>query len=175
MARKTGVDAAVVAAVKAWAKAKDPASELAQQRRQLDPLLLPSLVEEIAEVTSEQFLLMLDQPENSEGPEVDFLGMPLSQSQAARVAVWLDEQAPTAEALSLTLEAWSKKLSDGFAVTLASLQGVGSDKARAVGEQMKNDPLAQASKGFQGGADPRTSASAGLRGMLAARAFAKKP
>jgi hypothetical protein len=174
--KKTGVPPPVIAAVKAWASAADPAVELAAQRRALDPLLVPPLVTEIAEVTAEQLLIALDMPSanaSDDGPEVDFLGLPLSQTQAKRVAVWLEEQAPTATALGLTPEVWSTRLSEGFATAIAGLQGKGGLAAN-VAERLGADPLASASKGFSGGADPRTSPAAGLRGMLAARDFAKK-
>jgi hypothetical protein len=176
MPKKTGVPAPVVQAVQAWAQAADPPAVLAERRRSLDPLLLPVLVEEVAEVTAEQFLVMIDlpAPPGDDGPEVDFLGMPLAQSQARRVAVWLDEQAPTAKALGLSSEAWSKKLADGFVVAISALQGKSSATAQAAAARLGVDPLAQASKGFQGGVDPARSEQAGLRGLLALRSFTKK-
>lgn len=176
MAKKTGVPAPVIAAVQAWAGASDAAAQLASQRRALDPLLVPTLISEVAEITAEQLLIALDMPSKTpgdDGPEVDFLGLPLSQTQARRVTVWLEEQAPTAEALGLSPEVWSSRLSEGFAVAIAHLQGKGG-VAAGVAERLVSDPLASASKGFQGGADPRTSPAAGLRGMLAARDFGKK-
>jgi hypothetical protein len=181
--KKSGVPGPVIAAVKAWAQSTSPSSALADERRRLDPLLVPVLVEEVAEITAEQLLIALDMPskappappgEVQDGPVVDFLGLSLSQTQARRVVVWLDEQQETAGALGLAPEVWSKKLADGFATAIAALKGVPSSTARAVGERLGSDPLAQASKGFAGGVDPRTSPQAGLRGMLAARSF-KKP
>jgi len=180
--KKSGVPTPVITAVNAWATSKTPPASLADARRTLDPLLVPQLVEEIAEITAEQLLIALDMPsrappaakgEVQDGPEIDFLGLKLSQTQGRRVALWLDEQTETAAALGLTPEAWSKKLSNGFAIAIADLKGQGGT-ARAVAERLGADPLAQASKGFEGGADPRTSEKAGLRGMLAARSF-KKP
>ena len=175
-AKKVGIPLDVIQAVKAWAAAPNPTDALADQRRRLDPLLVPVLVDEVAEITADQLIIALDMPSKvagDDGPEVDFLGLPLSQTQARRVAVWLDEQGPQAEALGLAAEAWSKRLAAGFAVALAALKG--GDTARAVAERLGVDPLQAASAGFKGAVDPRTSEQAGLRGMLAARAFQKKP
>ncbi len=180
---KSGVPAPVVAAVKAWAASGSPASTLAEARRALDPLLVPVLVEEVAEVTAEQLLIALDMPskapsappgETPDGPAVDFLGLPLNQTQARRVVAWLDEQAAIAVALGLSSEAWSKRLADGFGVAIAALREAPSSTGRSVAERLQSDPLAQASKGFSGGVDPRSSDQAGLRGILAARSFGKK-
>lgn len=173
MAKKSGVPAPVISAVKAWAASSTPHLSLSQQRRGLDPLLVPVLVEEVAEITAEQLLIALDMPgaAGDDGPEVDFLGLKLSQSQARRVAVWLDEQKEVADALGLTPEKWSQRLSEGFAVAIAGLKG--GNTSRAVASRLGGDPLASAAKGFDGGADPRTSEKAGLRGLLAAKTFQK--
>ena len=176
---KSGVPAPVVAVVKAWARARhdDGLAVLRDGRRGLEPLHVPVLVDEVAEITAEQLLIALDLPQapaaKDEQP-VPFLGLELSQQQGQRTVAWLEEQAGLGEALGLDSEAWSKKLGAGFERTLATLQGKSSETARAVGQSMGGDPLKNAARGFDGAADPRSSDKAGLRGVLAARSF-KKP
>lgn len=178
-APKVGVARAVVDAVKAWAAATDDAGRvLAEKRASLDPLLLPVLLTEIAEVSCEQLLLALDKPPRTP-PAVDektvpFLGLELSQEQGQRLLLWLQEQHTTAEALGQSPEAWSKRVSEGMEQVLAALRGKPlSALTAAIGQGIAGDPLASASKGFVGAVDPRTSDKAGLRGILAARNFAK--
>ena len=179
--KKTNVPAAVVAVVKAWARARGDASlkALKDGRLTLDPLLVPVLVDEVAEVTAEQLLLALDLPAAPSGDKdekpVPFLGLELSQEQGKRAAVWLDEQKDLAAALGLANEVWSKKLGEGFQRTLEALRGRPlGDVAGAVAAQLQTDPLKTASAGFAGGVDPAKSEKAGLRGVLAARNFGKK-
>jgi hypothetical protein len=171
MKKKTGVPADVQHAVRRWAAASDPTSVLAAERRALEPMLLPVLVGEVAEVTAEQLVIALDMPGagGDDGPALDFLGLKLSQSQGRRVAAWLDEQEGIALALSLSPEQWSERLSQAFGVVISVLKG---GTAQDLATRLGTDPLAQAAKGFAGGVDPRTSPQAALRGMLAARAFA---
>lgn len=177
--KKTAVAPAVIAVVKAWAAARpdDAARVLRDGRLALDPLLLPVLVDEVAEITAEQLLIALDLPhtppkgEQGEKP-VPFLGLELSQEQGKRTALWLDEQRGIAEALGLTPESWSTKLGDGFARTLATLRGRPlGEAATTIGQQLATDPLKTAAAGFAGGVDPAKSDKAGLRGILAARSF----
>lgn len=174
------VDKRVIAAVRAWAAAGvDGARALADQRRALDPLLLPALVREVAEITAEQLLVVLDRPSAAlpaagQKP-VPFLGIELSQEQGRRAAAWLDEQAEIAASLALDVEAWAERLGDGMRATLERLRGRPlSSSAAAVADVVADGALASAAAGFAGGADPRTSEKAGLRGLLSARAFKKK-
>lgn len=176
------IDARVIAAVRAWAAAGlESSSMLAEQRRALDPLLLPVLVAEVAEITAEQLLAVLDRPpahppRKDERP-VPFLGVELSQEQGRRAAAWLDEQAELAGALSLSPDAWSERVADGMRRVLERLRGRPlSETASALGNTVAEGALGDAARGFQGGADPRVSDKAGLRGMLSARSFtSKKP
>lgn len=176
--KKTGVPAPVVAVVKSWARARhdDGFDVLKQGRMGLEPLQVPVLVDEIAEITAEQLLIALDLPQApapKEEKPVPFLGLELSQQQGQRTVAWLEEQARLGEALGLDSEAWSKKLGAGFERTLAALQGRSSETARAVGQGMASDPLKNAAAGFDGAVDPSKSDKAGLRGVLAARNFKK--
>lgn len=178
--KKSNVAAAVIVVVKAWAKARGAASTQALKsgRLGLDPLLVPVLVDEVAEITAEQLLIALDLPAAPSGDKdekpVPFLGLELSQEQGKRAAQWLDDQRDLGDALGLSAEAWSKKLGEGFARTLEALRGKPlGDVAGAVGQQLQSDPLKTAAAGFKGGVDPAKSESAGLRGVLAARSFKK--
>ncbi len=178
--KKPNVAAAVIVVVKAWAKARGEASvkALRDGRLTLDPLLVPALVDEIAEITAEQLLIALDLPAQPSGDKdekpVPFLGMELSQEQGKRAAQWLEDQKDLATALGLTAEVWSKKLGDGFARTLEALRGKPlGDVAGAVAQQLQSDPLKTAASGFAGGVDPAKSEKAGLRGVLALRNFKK--
>ncbi len=180
MVGATKPDPRVIAAVRAWAAAGvDGAAMLAEQRRALDPLLLPALVSEVAEITAEQLLVVLDQParppKQGERP-VPFLGVELSQEQGRRAAAWLDEQRALAGALSLEPELWSHKLADGMARVLERLRGrplslAASALGATVAEGALNSALEGAARGFQGAVDPRSSDKAGLRGVLSARGF----
>ncbi len=176
-AKKSGVPAPVIAVVKAWARAPhdDGCAVLKTGRMALEPLLVPVLIDEVAEITAEQLLIALDMPQAPAAPDekpVPFLGLELSQQQGQRTVAWLEEQAALGEALGLHAEAWSKKLGAGFERTLAVLQGRAlGDTARAVGQGMAGDALANAAAGFGGAVDPRLSDKAGLRGLLAARNF----
>lgn len=186
------VDARVIAAVRAWAAAGvEGAAMLAEQRRALDPLLLPQLVAEVAEITAEQLVVVLDRPPSrpprkDERP-VPFLGVELSQEQGRRAAAWLDEQAELAQALALSSEQWSARLTEGMrrvlerlrgkplSLTTSQLASTLAGGALAEGARAEG-ALASAARGFQGGADPRVSDQAGLRGLLSARGFlGKKP
>lgn len=174
------VAAEVIAVVRAWAKAPVGESDrvLKSGRLALESALWPVLVDEVAEITAEQLLLAIDLPQKSppvaDEKPVPFLGLELSQEQGRRTLQWHEDQAGLAAALGLELEAWSKKLGDGFARALAALQGKPlSELARAVAGELTADPLKNAARGFQGAVDPATSDKAGLRGMLAARAFKK--
>lgn len=178
--KKSNVAPAVVVVVKAWAKARGEASTnaLRDGRLTLDPLLVPVLVDEVAEITAEQLLIALDLPAQPSGDKdekpVPFLGLELSQEQGKRAAQWLDDQKDLAAALGLAADVWSKKLGEGFARTLEALRGKPlGDVAGAVGAQLQSDPLKTASAGFQGTVDPAKSEKAGLRGVLAARNFKK--
>ncbi|MBI1944828.1 MAG: hypothetical protein HYS27_03985 [Deltaproteobacteria bacterium] len=173
------VDPRVVTAVKAWAAAGvEGAAMLAEQRRALDPLLLPTLIGEVAEITAEQLLVVLDRPtappRRDERP-VPFLGVELSQEQGRRAAAWLDEQRDNAKALSLAPEAWSEQLADGMRRVLERMRGRSlSSTASALGSTVADGALRGATRGFDGGADPTSSTKAGLRGALSARAFGNK-
>ena len=174
------VDARVVAAVRAWAAAGvEGAAMLAEQRRALDPLLLPQLVSEVAEITAEQLLVVLDRPlsrppRKDERP-VPFLGVELAQEQGRRAAAWLDEQAELAQALALSPEQWSERLTEGMRRVLERLRGKPlSTTASALGATVADGALAATARGFEGGADPRVSDQAGLRGVLSARSFSSK-
>lgn len=174
------VDARIVAAVRAWAAAGvDGAVMLAEQRRALDPLLLPVLIAEVAEITAEQLLVVLDRPSALASKQHDrpvpFLGVELSQEQGRRAAAWLDEQREMAKALSLAPEAWSDKLAAGMGRVLERMRGRSlSATASALGSTVADGALNGATRGFDGGADPTTSTKAGLRGALSARAFGNK-
>jgi hypothetical protein len=174
------VDARVIAAVRAWAAAGVAgASMLAEQRRALDPLLLPQLVGEVAEITAEQLLVVLDRaaerPSGAGERPVPFLGVELSQEQGRRAAAWLDEQVENAAALALSPATWSEQLADGMRRVLERLRGRPlSTTASALGATVADGALAHAARGFQGSADPRTSDMAGLRGALSARSFSGK-
>jgi hypothetical protein len=174
------VAAEVVAVVRAWAKAPvgDGDRALKSGRLSLEPALWPVLVDEVAEITAEQLLLALDMPQKTppapDEKPVPFLGLELSQEQARRTVQWHEDQPGLAQALGLELEAWSKKLGEGFARTIAALQGKPlSALAGAVAGELVADPLKSAARGFQGAVDPATSDKAGLRGILAARNFKK--
>lgn len=173
------IDPRVVSAVRAWAAAGvDGAAMLAEQRRALDPLLLPTLVSEVAEITAEQLLVVLDHPapapKRDERP-VPFLGVELSQEQGRRAAAWLDEQRELAHALALDAEVWSHKLAEGMGRVLARLRGRPlSSTASALGATVADGALNDAARGFQGAVDPRRSDKAGLRGVLSARGFGGK-
>jgi len=180
-APRAGVPRAVVDAVKAWAAANDDAGRvLAEKRVSLDPLLLPVLLTEIAEVSCEQLLLALDMPPRTppaaDEKTVPFVGLELSQEQGQRLLLWLQEQRTTADALLQSPEAWSKRVAEGMEQVLVALRGKPlSALTAAIGQGIAGDPLAAASKGFVGAVDPRTSEKAGLRGVLAARNFKKDP
>lgn len=152
---------------------------LAEQRRALDPLLLPQLVSEVAEITAEQLLVVLDRP-SSQPPRKDerpvpFLGVALSQEQGRRAAAWLDEQRELALALALSPEAWSERLSQAMSAVLERLRGRPlSSATSALANTVADGALASAARGFDGGVDPRRSDKAGLRGVLSARSFTKK-
>ncbi len=177
------VPAEVVAVVRQWASARgdDGDAVLKSGRLSLTPTLVPVLIDEVAEITAEQLLIALDLPQKKppapDEKPVPFLGLELSQEQGRRTVQWHTDQAGLAAALGLSLDVWSQKLADGFARTLARLRGTPLGAvAAAVGEQLAGpDPLKTASAGFQGGVDPAKSEKAGLRGVLAARNFAKKP
>lgn len=190
---KHGVPPAVVEVVKAWAAAGDldrAPQVLADGRRALDPLLLPALLVEIAEVQGELLIAALDLPPPAsargaaqrgaeDAPLVEVLGLQLRQDQAQRLQAWLDDQRPTAEALGLDIEAWAKKLEAGLGAVIAALRGASasaSPERAAALDAAERLVAAQRATGaatttFQGGVDPATSAQAGLRGLLAAREF----
>ena len=175
---KAGVPSAVIAVVKAWAgaRAADGDRVLHDGRLTLEALLRPVLVDEVAEITAEQLLIALDLPQGAANDDkpVPFLGMELSQEQGKRAAQWLTDQQGLAAALGLDMDAWSKKLGDGFARTLETLRGKPlGDVAAGVASQLQADPLKTAAAGFTGGVDPSKSEQAGLRGILAARTFKK--
>jgi hypothetical protein len=174
------VAAEVIAVVRAWAKApvSDGDRVLKSGRLTLEPALWPVLVDEVAEITAEQLLVAIDMPHKvppaADEKPVPFLGLELSQEQGRRALQWHEDQEGLAQALGLELEAWSKKLGEGFARTLAALQGKPiSALAGAIANELGADPLKSAARGFQGAVDPATSEKAGLRGILAARNFKK--
>lgn len=174
------IDPSVVRLIKEWASAPpDSASEvLSRARLSLDGLLVSQLVGEVAEITAEQLIVLLDMPsekQSDDEPVVPFFGLELNQQQGQRATAWLDEHERIAEALGLPLESWSEKFQDGMQKVLEKLRGRPlGDVASQVAHSVADGALANATKGFQGGVDPSQSASAGLRGILAARDFGKK-
>jgi hypothetical protein len=185
VARKQGVPKAVVDVVKAWAAERDldlAPAVLAAGRRALDPMLVPALVVEVAEVQGELLLEVLDLPPRApparDAPLTEFHGMQLRADQLERFKAWIDDQAPTAEALGMDVEKWAPRLEAGLATAIDVLRGTPSHSAAAVDAAQRllssKKLVGDASGPFTGGADPRTSEKAGLRGILAARSFDKK-
>lgn len=174
------IDPSVVRVIKDWASAapERAAEVLSRGRLSLDGLLVPQLVGEVAEISAEQLIVLLDMPSEQQAPDeptVPFLGMELNQQQGQRVTAWLDELQELAEVLGLSVETWSDKFRDGMQRVLENMRGRPlGDIASQVAHSVADGALANATKGFQGGVDPSQSASAGLRGILAARDFGKK-
>lgn len=179
---------AVIAVVRAWAGVGDldkAPDVLAEGRRGLDPTLVPALIVEIAEV---QGILLIEAlelpPRKPPAPDeklVEVLGMQLRQDQLQRFQVWIEDQGPTAKALGLELEAWSKRLEEGLATAIAALRGTRArtaerDEALDAAERMLSaqKAIGGPASTFEGGADPAKSGQAGLRGILALRDFGKK-
>jgi hypothetical protein len=186
MAKQEGVPAPVIDAVRAWAAEIDlerAAAVLAERRRALEPALRPALLIEVAAVQAELLIELLEIPPRAPPARderlVEVAGFPMRQDQARRFKAWIDDQVPTAGALGLELEKWSQRLEAGLMATIAALRGAPS---RASGAALDAAERIAASKmigaadesSFAGGADPRTSDRAGLRGLLHARQFEKK-
>ena len=174
------IDPSVVRVIKDWASASPEraADVLTRGRLTLDGLLVSQLVGEVAEVSAEQLIVLLDMPsekQSKDEPAVPFLGMELNQQQGQRVKAWLDDLQELAPALGLSVESWSEKFRDGMQRVLENLRGRPlGDVASQVAHSVADGALASATKGFQGGVDPSQSEFAGLRGIFAARDFGKK-
>jgi hypothetical protein len=186
VAKKTGVPPAVIAAVKAWAGEPDmekAAAVLAAARRTLDPALLPALIEEVAEITAELLVVVLDMPPSSppgrDEKPVEIEGLELYPAQIERLNVWIEDQAPTARALGMDVETWFPHVERGFVAWRARERGEGSPARAPAGteaaERLFNARrlLGDEQGAFENRAPAGQSETAGLRGVLAARAFAK--
>lgn len=176
----TTIDSQVVALIKEWASAPpERAPEvLSRGKLRLDAMLAPQLVAEVAEITAEQLLVVLDLPsekKSADEPVVPFLGLELNQQQGHRAAAWLDEHHLLADALGLSIETWSERVRSGMQNVIEKWRGrpLGALSSE-IAHTVSDGALASATKGFQGGVDPSQSAAAGLRGILAARDFGKK-
>lgn len=176
---RDSIDPSVVRVIKDWASAPpERASEvLYRGRLSLDGMLLGQLVSEVAEISAEQLIVLLDMPsekQSEDEPVVPFLGMELNQQQGQRATVWLDELQDLSQALGLSIETWSEKFREGMQRVVEQMRGRPlGDVASQVAHSVADGALANATKGFQGGVDPSQSAAAGLRGILAARDFGK--
>lgn len=171
---------AVKDAVRAWAKAKDPdagARALAKARQALPAELVPQLVSELAEIGAEILLSLLTREDgvDAAAAPVDVEGVALHPKQAERLGAWAEDQVKVAKALGLDGPTWQKKVEQAM-TTLGKGEGAApadapaaqiSDSAKklvgAIGEKFENRPEAGKSE------------QSGLRGLLAARGFAKKP
>ena len=166
---RNDVHADVKAAVIAWSQAEDlddASATLRQARLSLAPELLPVLRREVAEISAETLIeLIALERDVVPGEPIEWQGLSLMPRQAERVAAFLQDQIPTAEALGLGPEEWGRKVEQGLRVYVARTQGARATVSEA------NAKKALALIGRESVAAPPAPKSGGLAGILAARTF----
>ena len=182
MSRRPHIDDRVKDAVRAWGGAKNieqAARALEEARRDLPAELRPQLLSEIAEISAELMVTVLCKTDglNPDAEPVEVEGEALHPKQAERLGAWLEDQKLTAKALGVEPKVWLRELEAGFTRYGKSEAGTEGeeDSAPATADVARAQRLLGAkAEAFEARPDPSQSKTAGLTGLLAARAFPKK-
>lgn len=186
------IDERVKTAVRAWAAHDRPekaGSALGEHRRALPAELMPQLVAEVAEISAELVVRLLERTDGLEPPDaepVELEGLRLHPKQAERLAAWGEDQTHTVKALGLSSEAWIKAFDAAFVRLQARLGAeseAAAEEAGTLSDRSDDAAKAAAARRMLGAGAPRfenrpppgNSPRAGLSGLLAAREFGKKP
>ena len=166
---RDGVHPDVKRAVIAWSEADDldhASDTLRQACRTLQPDLIPQLREEVAEISAETLIeLIALERDVLPGEPIEWQGLSLMPRQAERVAAFLQDQLPTAEALGVEPMRWGQMVEKGLRLYVARNQGAQADKNEAQAKKalaligQSPTPAVPAPK------------SGGLAGILAAKTF----
>jgi hypothetical protein len=172
----SAIDPRVIAVIKAWVTADDvegAPKALKQGRLGLDAELVPVLVQEVAAITAETMVEVIAMEKGLDGDVelVEVEGLNLHPKQVERLSAWANDLEPTADALGVSGEQFTKRLGEAMDALSGAAEAEGGERATKI-------EAAKKLLGSDGGTfeNPPDAASeqSGLSGRLAALNFQKK-